>query len=194
MLEAWGELDMSTVAGDTGFAAELLVLLEEHDIRYEIIDGSLIVNPPPTFDHEDFLMELAVHLRLRSPDDLAVLGSGFRYFYDGRRGDASNHTMADITVVRRADVEQQGTIDPPLLVVEVQSPSTQKRDLTQKREIYERSGVQTYLLLHPERRTMTVLELRDGQYVEAHHAEPPAVVRLDRPFPVEIDLARVFRS
>lgn len=194
MLDAWEELDMTTVARDTGLPAELLVLLEELSLRYEILDGSLVVNPPPIFDHEDFLMALAVQLRLASPPGIAVLGSGYKYFYDALRGNTRNHTMADITVVSRDRVERAGTVHPPLLVVEVQSPGTQRRDLGEKREIYERTGVRTYLLLHPEHRTLTVLRLVDGAYVETHHVGETGAVRLTEPFEVELDLGQVFRT
>ena len=194
MLEAWEELGMTTLARDTGLPAELLVLLEELSLRYEILDGSLVVNAPPIFDHEDFLMALAVQLRLASPPDIAVLGSGYKYFYDGLRGNTRNHTMADITVVSRDRAERAGTVHPPLLVVEVQSPGTQRRDLGEKREIYERTGVGTYLLLHPEQRTLTVLRLVDGAYLQTHCAGESDVVRLDAPFPVALDLREVFRT
>jgi Uma2 family endonuclease len=194
MLEAWAEADMSTVARELGVPAELLRFLDEHDLRYEVIDGEILVNASPTFPHEDCRSQLFLQLLTAAPDDLAVLAE-FAFFYDGLvAADTSNHTVADITVVRRADVEQQGTVLPPLLVVEVQSPSTKAKDVRIKRDIYERSGVPAYLLLHPVLKTLTVLELQDGHYVESHQAVPPAVVHLDRPFPVDLDLARVFRD
>ena len=119
VLEMWEELDMTTVARDSGLDQKLLQLLEQQEIRYEIIDGALVVNPPPGFSHEDWLMETAVQLRIVSPPDIAVLGSGFKYFYAAlSEGNTVNHTMADITVVRRSDVEERGTVRPPLLVVE----------------------------------------------------------------------------
>jgi Uma2 family endonuclease len=123
MLAAWEELDMMTVAGELGLPVELLLLLDEHALRYEIIDGALVVNPPPGFIHEDLLGELFVQLRMASPPEIAVLGSGFKFFYAATtEGNTVNHTMADITVVRRSDVEEMGTILPPLLVVEVEVP------------------------------------------------------------------------
>ena len=181
----WEELDMSTVARDSGLDRELLLLLEEHGIRYEIIDGALVVNPPPGFSHEDWLAESLVQLRIVSPPDIAVLGSGFKYFYAAAEGNLVNHTMADITVVRRSDVKEMGTARPPLLVVEVHSPTTWRMDQLRKREIYESTGVATYLLLHPIELTLSVLQLQDGRYVEAARLSGPgSVVELREPFPV----------
>jgi Uma2 family endonuclease len=186
VLEMWEELDMTTVARDSGLDQKLLQLLEQEEIRYEIIDGALVVNPPPGFSHEDWLMETAVQLRIVSPPDIAVLGSGFKYFYAAlSEGNTVNHTMADITVVRRSDVEERGTVRPPLLVVEVHSPTTWRTDQRRKREIYESTGVATYLLLHPLELTLTVLQLQQGRYVEAARVSGPgSVVELEVPFPV----------
>lgn len=176
---------MMSVARESGLSQELLVLLEREAIRYEIIDGALVVNPPPGFSHEDWLAESLVQMRVASPPDIAVLGSGFKYFYAAiSEGNRINHTMADITVVRRSDVEEMGTVRPPLLVVEVHSPTTWRTDQRRKREIYEATGVQTYLLLHPIELTITVLELEHGQYVETHRLEGRGEIELTRPFPV----------
>jgi Uma2 family endonuclease len=194
MLEAWGDQDVMTVSRQLNLPEELVEMLERLDLRYEVIDGDLVVNAAPTFGHEDYCMNLAVLLHAAAPRHLAVLGD-FGFFYDALvDGNIKNHTRADITVVRRDGVEEQGTVLPPLLVVEVQSPSTKARDVRIKRDIYERSGVPSYLLLHPVLKTLTVLELHAGRYVETVQAEPPAVVRLERPFPVDIDLAKVFRT
>ena len=120
MLEMWEEQGMSTVARDSGLDQELLVLLEQQGIRYEIIDGALVVNPSPGFNHADWLAETLVQLRVVSPPDIAVLASGFTYFYAAlSEGNTVNHTMADITVVRRSDVEEMGTVRPPLHPVEL---------------------------------------------------------------------------
>jgi hypothetical protein len=64
------ELDMTTVAGEFGLPPELLLL-----------DGALVVNPPPGFTHEDLLMDLPAQLRTASPADIAVFRSGFKFFY-----------------------------------------------------------------------------------------------------------------
>ena len=54
----------------------------------------------------------------------------------------------------------------PDLVVEIHSPSTAQRDLTAKRELYARHGVKEYWPINPVARTVTVLLLRDGDFVE----------------------------
>ena len=193
-LRPWEELDVTTLARDLRVPVELLELLERLNLQYEVIDGAILVNAAGTFEHADYGSNLFALLHAAAPRDLAVV-TGFAFYYDGLVDPSlSNHTVADITVVRRAAVEKQGAVQPPLLLVEVESPSTKAKDVRIKRDIYERSGVGSYVLLHPVLKVLTVLELEDGVYVEKHRAEPPALVQLTRPFPVTIDLARVFRD
>lgn len=52
----------------------------------------------------------------------------------------------------------------PDMVAEVFSRSTIKRDLTVKKDIYERNGVREYWMIDPWRETVEVYLLRDGKY------------------------------
>ena len=52
------------------------------------------------------------------------------------------------------------------MVVEIHSPSAAQRDLTIKRGLYARHGVKEYWPIDPVARTVTVLLLRDGEFVE----------------------------
>jgi Uma2 family endonuclease len=79
--------------------------------------------------------------------------------------------------------------EPPLLVVEVRSPSTALIDLNRKKSTYEKFGVPSYWIVDPdpERPELTVFELRDGHY--AVEAKTTQTITLERPFPVTIGLA-----
>lgn len=52
----------------------------------------------------------------------------------------------------------------PDWVLEVLSPSTSWRDLTEKREIYERHGVKEYWVLNPENLDLTIFRGERGQF------------------------------
>jgi Uma2 family endonuclease len=54
-----------------------------------------------------------------------------------------------------------------LLAVEVLSHSTRRVDRLLKRDRLQEAGAASYWLLDPGVPAMTVLELRDGRYVEA---------------------------
>ena len=46
------------------------------------------------------------------------------------------------------------------------SPDGQRRDLEEKRADYASGGVPEYWIIDPQRRTVTVLALKGGRYVE----------------------------
>ena len=54
---------------------------------------------------------------------------------------------------------------PPDIVMEVLS-SDRRRDLVRKRQLYAEAGVAEYWIFDPRADTATLLELRDGEYVE----------------------------
>jgi Uma2 family endonuclease len=63
-----------------------------------------------------------------------------------------------------ARVTQRAVEEPPTLVVEIISPSTEQRDRTRKQELYERQGVPHYWLADPVLHTLEAYELRGGRY------------------------------
>jgi Uma2 family endonuclease len=82
---------------------------------------------------------------------------------------------------------------PPLLVVEVRSPSTALIGLNLKKTAYERFGVESYWVVVPDRDEpeVIVFELRDGRYKEVAHVAGDEVFAADRPFRVEVIPSRL---
>jgi len=184
MVATW-EDDVTALAHELGFQPELLLFLEEHGIWHEIIDGAIVVNPPPGFRHEDINMSLAAQLYNAAPPELAVLGSHAGFFYEG-----TSYVMADVTVAPRADFEEDGIHVAPLLVVEILSRTTRRTDLARKREIYEEAGVTSYWVVDPDASMLTVLELQDGRYAEVLTSPLDQPVSVERPFPLTFTVAR----
>jgi len=73
----------------------------------------------------------------------------------------------------------------PLLVVEVQSPSTRAIDLALKRQVLQEAGVPSSWLVDPDDGIVTVLELQDGAYVEVARGTS---VTVQQPFPVMVSM------
>ena len=72
----------------------------------------------------------------------------------------------DICVVcDPSKLDYRGCIGAPDLIVEVQSPSTAKRDLDEKFHLYEQAGVGEYWVVFPKEKAVTVFLLQpDGKY------------------------------
>jgi Uma2 family endonuclease len=100
----------------------------------------------------------------------------------------------DLVVVRMDQIGGAKLTEPPLLVVEIRSPSTALVDLNRKKAAYERFGVPSYWIVNPDppEPELTVFELQGSRYALAAKASGPFAV--DRPFPVSIDPADLVRG
>ncbi len=127
-------------------------------------------------------------LHAAAPDGLDVFGPDLGVHYD-RTVFETSYPVPDVSVVRADDIDddEEGLHRVPLLVVEVLSPSTRRTDLLLKKDIYRELGVPSYWLVDPVAHVLTVLALRDGDYVETGRGTR---LELTEPFPVTVDLAR----
>jgi len=168
--------------------SEVVALLDELGVRYEVVDGLVVVMPSATAAHEQLAMWLGAQLLRTASHDMAVLGSNYNYLY-AWPGQA--FVNADVVVARQQDAEPDGIRVPPLLMVEVLSRSTRRYDATLKKRIYESHGVPSYWLVDPDEPSLTVLELDEaGRYAETARVSGAEVLRVERPFPVELRLTR----
>jgi len=155
--------------------------------RYELLDGTLLVSPAPNVWHQEVALELAVQLRAVCPPRLRVVIAPFEW----RRG-RRTALQPDVLVARRADllaVENGKYLGkPPLLAVEVYSPSSKRIDRLSKLSAYEEAGVASYWLIDPDpgTPTLTALDLVDGRYVEVAQLAGAQRWMAGKPFPVEL--------
>jgi Uma2 family endonuclease len=94
----------------------------------------------------------------------------------------------DIVVVRDEILGAAKVTEPPLLVVEVQSPSTALIDLNVKKAAYERFGIGAYWIVVPDADEpgLTAFELASGRYELAAKVTGDEVFAAQRPFPVDV--------
>ncbi|MBW3631733.1 MAG: Uma2 family endonuclease [Chloroflexi bacterium] len=129
-----------------------------------MIDGELVVTPVSLIKHQIVSMNIISAL-----DRLVRDGGLGRVLHPptGVRLTPDNLSIPDIVFVAQDRLHVIGakTIDaPPDLVVEILSLGTRQRDLTTKRNLYARFGVQEYWIVDPDARTITVLALTGDKY------------------------------
>lgn len=166
-------------AGDPGREAAVRILgglvldgrpLTWHDLqqlpdglRYELVDGVLLVSPSPIRPHQRVAARLIGLLGAALPPDLEVLGAPFDWL-------VSETTVLepDVLVARADDPGERWLEAVPLMVTEILSPSTRLRDLGLKRLAYQECGVEWYWVIDPDpdEPRLTVFRLEDGHYVE----------------------------
>jgi Uma2 family endonuclease len=156
--------------------------------RYELLDGALIVSPRPIVWHQKTAFLLANVLHEACPDGLDVIPEPAVTLSDDTEFDP------DIVVIHRRRLRDARLIEPPLLIVEVRSPSTAVIDLTRKKLTYEKFGVPSYWILDPDpdRPELTVFELGpDGTYAQVGRVAGATSFPARKPFAVDIVPARL---
>ena len=161
------------------------------DERWELIEGvAYDMSPAPTIKHQNVAGEFYVQLSQKL------------------RGKSCQPFIAPVDVVlSERDVVQPDVIvvcDPgkitekniqgaPDLVVEVLSPYTATKDLREKKALYERAGVNEYLIIDPLEEYAQAFRLRDdGRFGAADIYGPDEVLPLRSLADLEIPLWEVF--
>jgi Uma2 family endonuclease len=169
---------------------ELEQMLVDNGMRYELVDGTLVVSPMPAIPHLRITNELHLLLARQAPDDIKV----------GQNGGVSidrprTYLVPDIFVVRASayDEDDEKELDPGdvLLAVEVLSPSSVSVDRLLKRHYYAKAAISSYWIVDRRARTLTVLCLDGDAYVEEAVVKAGTTWRTNRPFPFSLDLAEV---
>lgn len=137
------------------------------DKRYEILGGKLsMMVPAPEFNHQRIAMKLAVKFYL------FVEKYGLGYVVDAPTDvvlDEENVVQPDILFISKENkdiIRKKGVFGPPDLVVEIVSPSTQYRDVYEKKDLYARFKIREYWIVNPYMKCIEVLSLNEkGTYV-----------------------------
>ncbi len=156
--------------------------------RAELVDGTVVVNPPPGGPHEAALFALAGQLYPALPDGFRLGGGGWIV----AAGDPATVRVPDLAVVTDEQAKEIRMTAPPLLAVEVvSSGSSVERDLVTKRHEYARAGCRHYWVLVPERPELIRFRLEGDAYVEVGRTVGRRRVRVGEPFALTLDLGRL---
>ena len=158
---------------------------------YQIVDGEVSVTPAPSPFHQRSSKRLQRQLEA--------------YFETSGTGEVfdapidlilSNHdvTQPDIVVVADPSSNTRRGIEaPPLLIVEVLSPSTEKFDRHVKARRFAALGVPHYWVLDPDQRRLECYRNVDGTFVLSVSGEGDELLA-SRDFErLQIDLSAIWR-
>ena len=150
--------------------------------RYEILDGAIVMTPPPSMAHQNVVTRLVVLL------DEPARQRGLKVWpapVAWRIG--PGHVPEPDVLVASPDVITSRAVEgPPALVIEVLSPSGRGRDMFEKRRIYAEGRASWYWIVDPIEPSLTVLRLTAAGYVdeatvagdEAYETREPFAVRV----------------
>lgn len=139
--------------------------------RIELIKGHIFkMSPAPSSAHQEIAVEITRVLANYLRGNLCKV---FSAPFDVRltRKARNNHDL--ITVVQpdicvvcdRSKIDERGCLGAPDIVVEILSPGNNKKELQNKYDVYEESGVLEYWIVSPQDKTFLKYTLTaDGTY------------------------------
>ena len=91
-------------------------------------------------------------------------------------------------------IDKRGCIGAPDLVVEVLSPGNSTKELRNKYEVYEESGVKEYWVVSPQNQTFIIYTLHNGKFQLSPVKMPGDIVTSSVLPGIEIDLTELFKD
>lgn len=169
------------------------------DESVELIKGKLFRMPPaPSSRHQDIsrelLIEIGVFLKGKS---CKVYNAPFDVRLFPIKEDGKNFTVVqpDLCVIcDLTKIDEKGCFGPPDLIIEIQSPSTTKKDMQDKFYLYKEAGVKEYWIVVPSADVVEVFDLTDGEYrIRKHYTIEDSIPVGVLPG-LEIELMSVFEG
>ena len=152
---------MASQAARTYTYEDLLSFPEDDGILREIIDGELVLTPSPILLHQRVLTRLtSAFFEYVKKHGGEVVGASVDHFIE-----ATNVIAPDLIYVREEHLDRlegRYMASPPDLAVEISSPSTRRRDLGRKKELYESFGVEEYWFVDLENEQVVLHHIADG--------------------------------
>ncbi|MEJ5338334.1 MAG: Uma2 family endonuclease [Aquificaceae bacterium] len=175
----------------TKLTTEEFFKLYPEESRVELIDGEVYEMPAPSFVHQEVVARIFIPMRLYSEESRLgkVVFSPIDVVLD-----EGNVLQPDIVFVSDAGRIGKNIQGAPDLLVEVVSPSTLIRDLTDKMKIYERNGVQEYWIVFPLEKAIIVYTLSPEGYELFSSAVEKGKVRSKALKGFELEVEEVFKG
>lgn len=163
-----------------------LAAMPDDGRRYELVDGMLLVSPAPSPMHQRAVRELLLLLHPLTPPDWEMFTAPFDVVID-------EHTSfePDLVLARMSDLTPRNLPAPPVLAIEVLSPSTRTIDLTTKHTRLRDFGCAHYWVVDPDEPSVIAWELLEGEYVVVGRVVGEETLVVERPFPVEVTPQRL---
>lgn len=166
--------------GDRLLTIDDLDRLPDDDYRYELDEGVLIVSAAPGNFHQLASTRLTAFLVNACPPDMLVIHA------PGVAISRIHFRIPDLVVIRVGDLTPKFVERPPLLAVEIASPSTGHYDRSRKKDVYAGFGIPDYWIItpDPDKPDITVFQLNGKKYEQTDHVAGDATFTAKRPFPV----------
>lgn len=170
-----------------------LALDAPEGFRAELIEGEIVVTPPPDGDHEDYINLIMKQVIRRSRTDMDFSGNkglklkGGPHCPKDRVIPDGTFAPTELRLYRGADPWM--SCDGVALVLEVTS-SRPQADRVAKRRCYARGGIPLYLLIDRDESSITLFSTPEKDDYREHCTRPLGKpLALPEPFAFDLDTA-----
>lgn len=145
-------------------------------VRFELLNGVILVRPSPTSEHSEVIFNLVELLRpyIRDHKLGKLLGDVDTVFTE----DTTRRPDLLFVAKRRLKIVRDVVHGIPDLCIEVISPTSATMDRVEKFALYESAGVKHYWLVDPHSQMVEVFVLKSGAYELAASGRGDETVRL----------------
>lgn len=155
---------MKTAIKNKGYTYEDYVKTPD-DIRYELIEGDLIMTPSPETRHQRIVGRLFAKIFAYVKEHNS--GEGFISPFDVYLNN-ENVVQPDILFISKERIDiigKKNVQGAPDFIIEILSEGNAYRDTIQKKKLYARFGVKEYWIIAPEDEMVEVYQLKsEGEY------------------------------
>lgn len=156
---------------------------DEENRPVDVVAGQPVMSPSPTGLHQMCVSELFGLLRATCPAGHIVMTAPWDWVL-------WEHPLQirqpELAVVTREQARAPRLTSPPLLAVEVLSPTSVERDAVAKREEYARAGLEHYWIVDHETPRVHVFRAGGGQLRLVQQVAGDGRLDLAEPFPVSV--------
>ncbi len=171
-----------------------LAYFEHYSIRdydqwsgeWELINGApYAMSPSPSISHQRLEKQLIILLdeQLKDCHDCEVLNELDWY--------CSDDTVVRPDLLIACNVIGEKLTLTPEVIIEIVSPSSAKRDELVKFDLFQKEGVEIYILVYPDRQKAKVFNLNNGCYVKAGDYHDGSSNFIVRDCSVNLDFGRL---
>lgn len=170
----------------------------ELDQMVELIKGKVFrFAAAPRTNHQRVSLKIATALFTFLQDKpCEVFAAPFDVRLPGRslkNEDIDTVVQPDLCVIcDPKKLDELGCIGAPDLIVEILSPGNNRKELQNKYEVYEESGVTEYWIIHPDEGTLLIYMLENGKYIPSRLFTLGDVVRSKAITGFNLNLDEVF--
>ena len=137
---------------------EFEAMAKNEQLNYELIDGVVLMSPRPSLEHQNVSGHLYFELRqqLKDADCKPILEVDLVL--------ANDSLVPDLMIICDQELQGKRYEKPPLIVMEIISPTSASRDHIIKRRKYEELGIKEYWIISPEEKCVTVFDFTANRH------------------------------